>query len=98
MVTMFIKSKVRDYEVWKPFYDGFAPKRKEKGVTGAAVYRDADAPDTVTVIYQFANLAAARAFAGGEEIRSAMIESGMEGRLPDIWFTEDIEQTATNLS
>ena len=44
MGTMFIKSKVRDYEVWKPFYDGFAPKRKEKGVTGAAVYRDPNDP------------------------------------------------------
>lgn len=94
MVTMFIKAKVNDYSNWKRVYDDFAPKREEKGVAGASVFRDADAPDTVTVIHQFANLAAAKAFAGGEEIRSAMIESGVEGRLPDIWFTEDIEQTA----
>lgn len=94
MVTMFVKSKTRDYDNWKRVYDDFAPKRKGKGVIGAGVFRDADAPDTVTVIHQFTNLAAARAFASGEEIRSAMIESGLEGHLPDIWFTEDVEQTA----
>lgn len=94
MVTLFIKAKLNDYGNWKRVYDDFAPKREEKGVTGASVFRDADAPDTVTVIHQFASLTAARAFAGGEDIGATMVELGMEGRLPDIWFTEDIEQTA----
>lgn len=94
MITLFIKSKLNDYSNWKRVYDDFVLKREEKGVAGASVFRDADAPDTVTVIHQFANLAAARAFADGEDLRSTMIELGMEGRLPDIWFTEDIEQTA----
>ncbi|MCB0086814.1 MAG: hypothetical protein KDE54_02795 [Caldilineaceae bacterium] len=93
MVTMFIRSKVRDYDFWKPIYDDFAPKRKEKGVTGAAVYRDPNDPTVLTVTHQFANLAAAQAFAGWDELRSAMMESGVEGA-PDIWFTEDVEQTA----
>jgi hypothetical protein len=47
----------------------------------------------VTVTHQFADLAAAQAFAGWEELRSAMMKGGVEG-MPDIWFTEDIEQTA----
>ncbi|MCB0121889.1 MAG: hypothetical protein KDE58_06570 [Caldilineaceae bacterium] len=93
MVTMFIKSKVRDYDLWKPFYDGFAPKRKEKGVTGAAVYRDPNDPTVLTVTHQSADLAAAQAFAGWDELRSAMMESGVEGA-PEIWFTEDMEETA----
>ncbi|MEZ4869345.1 MAG: hypothetical protein R3C14_48935 [Caldilineaceae bacterium] len=93
MVTMFIKSKVRDYEVWKRFYDDFAPKRKETGVTGAAVYCDPADPTVLTVTHQFATLAEARAFAGWEELRSAMMASGVEGA-PEIWFAEDVEQTA----
>ena len=93
MVTMFIKAKVRAYDNWKPGYDEFAQKRKEKGVTAAGVYRDVSDPTLVTVTHQFANLAAAQAFAGWEELRSAMMKGGVEGP-PDIWFTEDIEQTA----
>ena len=93
MVTMFIKAKVRAYDDWKPGYDGFAQKRKEKGVTAASVYRDVSDPTLVTVTHQFADLAAAQAFAGWEELRAAMMKGGVEGA-PDIWFTEDIEQTA----
>ena len=93
MVTLFIKAKVRAYDGWKPGYDEFAQKRKEKGVTAASVHRDVSDPTMVTVTHQFANLAAAQAFAGWEELRSAMMKGGVEG-LPDIWFTEDIEQTA----
>lgn len=59
MVTMFIKAKVRAYDNWKPGYDEFAQKRKEKGVTAAGVHRDVSDPTLVTVTHQFANLAAA---------------------------------------
>ena len=93
MVTLFIKAKVRAYDDWKPGYDEFAQKRKEKGVTAASVHRDVSDPTMVTVTHQFANLAAAQAFAGWEELRAAMMKGGVEGP-PDIWFTEDIEQTA----
>lgn len=93
MVTLFIKAKVRAYDGWKPGYDEFAQKRKEKGVTAAGVHRDVSDPNMVTVTHQFANLAAAQAFAGWEELRAAMMKGGVEG-MPDIWFTEDIEQTA----
>lgn len=92
MVTLFIKAKVRAYDDWKPGYDEFAQKRKEKGVTAASVHRDVSDPTMVTVTHQFADLAAAQAFAGWEELRSAMMKGGVEGA-PDIWFTEDIGQT-----
>ena len=46
MVTLFIKAKVRAYADWKPGYDEFAQKRKEKGVTAASVHRDIAAQRT----------------------------------------------------
>jgi quinol monooxygenase YgiN len=93
MVTMFIKSRIVDYDRWKPGYDDFAAIRQEKGVTGASVHRHEDDPHMITVTHQFNNIKAAKEFAGLEELRSAMIKGGVEGQ-PDIWFTEDIEQTA----
>jgi quinol monooxygenase YgiN len=93
MVTMFIKSKLSDYDNWKRFYDDFAPTRKEKGVTGAGVYRHANDPDMVTVTHQFKNIQAATEFANLEVLKLAMMKSGVVGP-PDIWFTEDVEQTA----
>lgn len=93
MVTLFIKAKLNDYDTWKRSYDDFAPTRKEKGVTGAGVYRHVDAPDMITVTHQFKDLQAATAFVNLEALKSAMVKSGV-AIPPDIWFTEDAEQTA----
>lgn len=92
MVTLFVKHMVKDYGDWKRVYDEFAPTRRQLGVTGASVHRDTGARDRVTVTHQFKDLAAAQAFAGSEELRSAMHDAGVAGQ-PDIWYAEDIEQT-----
>ena len=66
---------------------------KEGGVTGASVHRDADDPNVITITHQFNDLNAATAFAGSEDLKSAMMKAGVAGP-PDIWFTEDVEQTS----
>jgi quinol monooxygenase YgiN len=90
---MIVKHKVSDYGNWKRVYDEFASTRKEKGVTTASVHRDANDADTLIVTHQFNDLAAARAFADSEELKSAMANAGVSGP-PEIWFAEDIEQTS----
>jgi quinol monooxygenase YgiN len=92
MATMFVRHKVGDYDQWKRTYDGFASVRKEKGVTGASVHRDANDLHTVIVTHQFDDVAAAKAFANSEELKSAMASAGVNGP-PEIWFSEDIEET-----
>ena len=93
MATLFVRHKVDDYGKWKRGYDEFASLRKEGGVTGASVHRDANDPDFVIVTHQFKDVNAAMAFAGSEELKSAMMKAGVAGP-PEIWFTEDVEQTA----
>jgi len=92
MATMFVRHTVRDYDAWKRTYDEFASVRKEKGVTGASVHRDPEDANTIIVTHQFADMAAARAFAGSEELKSAMANAGVTGP-PEIWFGEDLERT-----
>jgi quinol monooxygenase YgiN len=89
---MFIRHKVNDYGNWKRAYDEFAPLRKESGVTGASVHRDANDADTIIVTHQFGDVGAALAFANSEDLQSAMKNAGVTGP-PEIWFSEDIEQT-----
>ncbi len=92
MATMFAKHKVNDYGIWKRAYDKFVTVRKENGVTGASVHRDAGDSNTVIVTHQFKDVDAAMAFANSEELKSAMMDAGVAGP-PEIWFAEDIEQT-----
>jgi quinol monooxygenase YgiN len=92
MATLFVRHSVDDYGKWKRGYDEFASVRKEGGVTGASVHRDANDPDFVIVTHQFKDVDAAKAFADSEELKSAMAELGVSGP-PEIWFADDIEQT-----
>lgn len=92
MATMFVRHKVSDYGNWKRVYDEFASVRKEKGVTGASVLRDANDPNIIIVTHQFKDMNAATAFANSEELKSAMANAGVVGP-PEIWFGEDIEHT-----
>lgn len=92
MVTMFAKHRVKDYDEWKRTYDQFGSTRRERGVTGASVHRDAEDSNLITIIHEFDDLDTARSFAGSEELKSAMKNAGVLGR-PDIWFTEDVERT-----
>ena len=93
MATLFVRHKVSDYGNWKRAYDDFASVRKEKGVTGASVHRDANDQDFVIVTHQFADVNAATTFANSEELKSTMAKAGVAGP-PELWFAEDIEQTA----
>ena len=92
MATMFVRHKVSDYGNWKRVYDEFASVRRENGVTGASVHRDANDADFIIVTHQFRDMNAAKAFADSEELKSAMANAGVSGP-PEIWFGEDIEQT-----
>lgn len=91
--TMFVRHRVNNYEDWKRVYDDFGSVRKEKGVTGASVHRDANDPNAITITHQFKDMNAATAFANSEDLKSAMANAGVAGP-PDIWFSEDIERTS----
>lgn len=92
MTTMFVKHKVNDYSHWKHNYDDFASVRKEKGVIGAGVHRDANDPNTIIITHRFKDMNTATTFAKSEELKAAMANAGVSGQ-PEIWFGEEIEQT-----
>jgi quinol monooxygenase YgiN len=92
MATIFARHKVSDYDKWKSVYDEFASVRKERGVTGASVHHEANDPNTVIITHQFKDMDTAMAFVNSEDLKSAMMNAGVEGP-PEFWFGEDIEQT-----
>lgn len=88
MTTLFVRHQVTDYANWKRAYDAFDSTRKDLGVTGDSVYRDADDSNSVIVTHTFENLNAAKAFASSEDLKSVMKQAGVAGP-PEIWFGEN---------
>ena len=86
MIRMFVKHKVHDYAEWRTGYDAYESTRVKLGLRGHAVCSDGDDGKEVTAWHDFANVDAAKTFAGSDELKAAMKCAGVEGS-PTIWFT-----------
>jgi heme-degrading monooxygenase HmoA len=89
---MLIRHKVKDYAKWKPVYDDHASARKEAGSKGARLFRKANDPDELVILFEWDSLDNARKFAKSEDLKKRMQEAGVSDQ-PDIYFLEEIEQT-----
>jgi len=89
MATMFVRHLVKDYESWRKVLDEFHVTRQEAGATNEAVYRSADEPNEITLMLDFADLDAARAFPDNAELQGAFEKAGSIGP-PTVWFATKV--------
>jgi hypothetical protein len=93
-VVLTVRSKVKDYDVWRPVFDSGADFVAEQGVISSRVLRDPDDPSVVIVHHEFADPSAARAFRqlhSSDAFREGPVEQG--GVLPEtieVWIGEDV--------
>jgi hypothetical protein len=88
VIHMFVRHPVEDYARWRQGYDDFDEERKEWGVSGDAVYQNADDPDDVTVWHDFETRDAAQEFMSSARLREVMATAGVTGD-PQIWLTTE---------
>jgi hypothetical protein len=87
MTLMVIQHKVHDYDAWRSVHDALQTSRTGAGVTFSCVYRNAEDPNDLLVLHDVANVAKARAWTTGEDLRTAMAQSGVIGE-PAIYFVD----------
>ena len=85
MALMVIHHKVRDYAVWRPAYDAHESNRVGAGITNGRVYRKAEDPNDLVILLDVADVAKARAWASGEDLKTVMQKAGVLGA-PAIHF------------
>ena len=85
MAMMIIHHRVQNYETWRPVYDAHEPARASAGLTNGRVYRSAEDPDDIVILFDMADRKKAEAFAASEDLKAAMQRSGVQGR-PDMQF------------
>jgi hypothetical protein len=88
MIRMFVRHTVNDYNAWRKVYDAFADEQENAGVRSEAVYQSVDNPNDVTVLHDFVDIDAARAFVDSAMLREAMTSAGVQGQ-PQVWFTNE---------
>lgn len=79
MALMVVQHKVRDYAGWRPVYDAHESSRHGAGITNGRVYRKAEDPNELVILFDVADLAKARTWIAGEDLKTAMQKAGVLG-------------------
>ena len=85
MPHMMVRHKVHDSAKWKAAYDGHLSARQAAGLTERHVFRNADNPNEVIMLFEASDLGKARAFASSADLLQKMQEAGVVDK-PDIYF------------
>lgn len=93
MPYMMVRHKVKDYAKWKQVFDEHGATRKTSGSKGGHLFRNADDPSELIILFEWDDLKKARQLAQSEDLRKAMERAGVSDK-PDIFFLEEIEKTA----
>jgi hypothetical protein len=71
--------KVTDYATWRTGYDGHEQARTTAGLTNGRVFRNAADANDVVILLDVADVAKARTFIGGDDLKTQMQKSGVIG-------------------
>jgi hypothetical protein len=94
MGTLIIQHRVKDYKKWRKTYDAHAPARRKAGLTSAQVYRGADDPHRVAILFRVKDVERARAFGESDDLRKAMKAAGVIGKPTIILVAESSAQAS----
>jgi len=72
-----VAHKVRDYDVWRPAFDGHAAVRAQHGLTNAEVYRGADDPNNIVVVMDAPSREALLGFVSDPSLKTTMENGGV---------------------
>lgn len=71
---------VKDYDAWRPGFDGHADARKGASMVGEGVMRGVDNDKTVVIYAPLTDLEKAKAFFADKELAAKMKEAGVKGK------------------
>ncbi len=77
--NLTIHHKVKDYSAWRKGYDEQEKSRSLAGVTNGKVFRGAENQNDILVLQDVADLTKARAWAGGDALKTTMQKAGVLG-------------------
>ncbi len=85
MALIIVRHKVKDFAVWKPAFDEHKAFQTTAGLTNPRVYRSADDPNEVVVLFDAQDLGKSKEFVSSPDLKSAMQAAGVMDK-PDIYF------------
>lgn len=85
MAHLIVRHTVQDFAKWKRVYDAHRPARQAAGLKDLYLWRNADKPNEVVVLFEVSDMAKAKAFTTSPDLKEKMKAAGVMGP-PDIVF------------
>ena len=70
-ITVTVTHTVRDYDTWRPAFDGHASVRRQHGFTNESVYRGAEDANTIAIVMDCPSREAALGFIADPSLKAA---------------------------
>ena len=93
MPYMLVRHQVRDLAKWRPLFEEHASVRREFGFKGAQIFKNADNPNELVILFNVEDLERARQFSQSDNLREVMERAGVSDR-PDIFLLEEEAKTS----
>lgn len=93
MPYVLVRHKVKDYGKWKPRFDEHGATREASGFRGHHLFRNADDPHELVILFEVDDLERARQFGQSEDLRQAMQRAGVSDQ-PDIYLLDEVERVS----
>jgi len=77
MVIIATSHQVKDYEVWRPFFDADSDRRAAAGIKGEHVFRQADEPNNVHIFFEVDDPSSLSQLNNDPELAAKMEEAGV---------------------
>jgi hypothetical protein len=90
MQWMLVRHQVKDYAVWRPFFDADRPVQEAAGLHVAEMLRSVDDPNDILIAFKMDDVEKARAFVADPRLRDVMMQAGVAEH-PTIMFLDTIE-------
>jgi len=85
MAHLLVRHKVQDFGKWKAVYEAHVGARQAAGLIERQLWRNADHPNEVLLLFEASDLGKAHAFASSADLRQAMQRAGVTDQ-PDVYF------------
>jgi quinol monooxygenase YgiN len=85
------RHKVSDYQTWKKAFDKFASTRKAGGEISYKIWRDAEDPNDLSLLFEWDTIENANKFMNSPELQTAMKEGGVTEK-PRIQFLTTLDE------
>lgn len=90
MSRIVLNAKVEDYSKWKLVFDDMIPFRRQHGNEGWTIFRNADDPNNIIVLWVWDTAKKAREYFQLDFVREAMKRAGTLGAT--LTYLDEVEE------